>query len=153
MSPKPILLIGGSGVIGRRTARSLRDAHPDVPLLIGRAEDVALDLSVDDLGLGERPVGAVAVLPKDDRVAARRRRPPWSGHAVCRDTSEGSELRPFDVRRRIVSDIDAEARPAQDVDSLRKIVMPRCGSQRLWKWVAWTGCRTASTDISRAVQY
>jgi len=35
MSPHPILLIGGSGVIGRSTARQLRAAYPDVPLLIG----------------------------------------------------------------------------------------------------------------------
>ena len=87
MSLDPILLIGGSGVIGRSTARSLRAAHPDAPLLIGgrdlaRAEDAAaeiggaegvvLDLAAEDLGLGERPVSAVAVLPKDDRIAGLR---------------------------------------------------------------------------------
>lgn len=73
----PILLIGGSGVVGRWAARFLREAHPDLPLLIGgrnlaraeeaaaaigKAEGVALDLAADDLGLGERPVSAVAVL-------------------------------------------------------------------------------------------
>lgn len=87
MSSDPILLIGGSGVIGRSTARFLRATHPDAPLLIGgrdlaRAEGVAaefggaegvvLDLAADDLGLGERPVSAVAVLPKDDRIAGLR---------------------------------------------------------------------------------
>ena len=34
LSP-PILLIGGSGVVGRSTARSLRATHPEAPLLIG----------------------------------------------------------------------------------------------------------------------
>ncbi len=87
MSTDPILLVGGSGVVGRKTARFLRDAHPDAPLLvggrdlaraeeaaaeIGGAEGVALDLAADDLGLGGRPVSAVAVLPKDDRIAGLR---------------------------------------------------------------------------------
>ena len=87
MSSDPILLVGGSGVIGRSTARFLRAAHPDAPLLIGGrdlakaketaatiggAEAAVLDLAADDLGLGGRRVGAVAVLPKDDRVAALR---------------------------------------------------------------------------------
>ncbi|WP_211257507.1 hypothetical protein [Muricoccus aerilatus] len=39
---------------------------------IGRAEGTALDLDADDLGLGERPVGAVAVLFSDDRIAGLR---------------------------------------------------------------------------------
>jgi len=83
----PILLIGGSGVVGRWAARFLREAHPDVPLLIGgrdlaraeeaaaaigKAEGVALDLAADDLGLGERTVSAVAVLFTDQKVAALR---------------------------------------------------------------------------------
>lgn len=88
MSRDPILLIGGSGVIGRWTARFLRAAHPDAPLLIGGrdhgrarqvaaeiggpAEGVALDLAADDLGLGARPVGAVAVFLKDDTLAGLR---------------------------------------------------------------------------------
>lgn len=87
MSTYPILLIGGSGVIGRSTARHLRAAYPDVPLLIGGrdlvkakeaaaeiggAEGVAIDLAAADLGLGERPVSAVAVFPKDDRIAGIR---------------------------------------------------------------------------------
>ena len=87
MSTDPILLIGGSGFVGRETARSLRDAHPDAPLLIGgrdlakaeeaaaeigNAEGVALDLAADDLGLGGRPVSVVAVFPKDERVTGLR---------------------------------------------------------------------------------
>jgi hypothetical protein len=87
MSPHPILLIGGSGVVGGWTARHLRLAHPDLPLLIGGrdlakaeevaaeigpAEGVALDLTKDDLGLGERQVSAVAVLFTDERLAGLR---------------------------------------------------------------------------------
>jgi hypothetical protein len=88
----PILLIGGSGVVGRRTAQMLRDAHPDAKLLIGGrhlaraqqvaaevggAEGVAVDLTADDLGLGElglgdRSLGAVVIFLKDDRLAALR---------------------------------------------------------------------------------
>ena len=87
MPPNPILLIGGSGVVGRHTARHLRAAHPDLPLLIGgralakarqaageigNAKGVALDLAAGDLGLGDQPVGAVAVFPKDDALAGLR---------------------------------------------------------------------------------
>ncbi|MCC5667033.1 hypothetical protein LC653_24875 [Nostoc sp. CHAB 5784] len=87
MSLAPILLVGGSGIAGCCTAQYLRAASPDVPLLIGgrnlakakevaaeieNAEGVALDLAADDLGLGERPVSAVAVFPKDDRIAGLR---------------------------------------------------------------------------------
>lgn len=87
MSSAPILLMGGSGAIGHWTTRHLRAAHPGLPLLIGgrdlsrareaatrigQAEGVALDLAADDLGLGGRPVGAVAVLFSDDRLAGLR---------------------------------------------------------------------------------
>jgi hypothetical protein len=87
VAPNPILLIGGSGVVGRWTARHLREAHPDAPLLIGgrdlgRAEEAAaevgdaegvlLDLAAADLGIGERPVSAVAVFFLDERIAGLR---------------------------------------------------------------------------------
>lgn len=87
MTPHPILLIGGSGIVGRHTVRILRAAHPELPLLIGgrdlakaeeaaaeigKAEGVAVDLCADDLGLGERPVSAVAVLFTDERIAGLR---------------------------------------------------------------------------------
>jgi hypothetical protein len=87
MQPDPILLVGGAGSVGRRAARILRDAHPDVPLLIGGrdlakaqaaadavqpASAVAIDLAAEDLGLGDRPVGAVAVLFTDDRLTTLR---------------------------------------------------------------------------------
>lgn len=87
MSSVPILLVGGSGVIGRWTARYLRAANPDVPLLIGGrhlanaekaaaeiggAEGVELDLTADDLGLGERSVSAVAIFFMDEMIAGLR---------------------------------------------------------------------------------
>ena len=87
MSPGPILLMGGSGAIGRQTVRSLRAAHPDLPLLIGGrdlakaekaaagiggAKGVALDPAADDLGLGGRPVAAVAVFYMDHALAGLR---------------------------------------------------------------------------------
>ena len=87
MAPNPILLVGGSGVVGRWAARLLRAAHPTVPLLIGGrdlakaervageiggAEAVALDLAADGLGLGAAPVSAVAVFFRDDRRAGLR---------------------------------------------------------------------------------
>ncbi len=87
MSSAPILLMGGSGAIGRQTARSLRAAHPDVPLLIGGrdlakseeaaaeiggAEGVVLDPAAADLGLGERPVSAVGVFYMDHGIAGLR---------------------------------------------------------------------------------
>jgi hypothetical protein len=87
MSSNPILLVGGSGTVGRWAARYLRAAHPEVPLLIGGrdrakaegaagemggAQGVALDLAAADLGLGERPVSGVAVLFTDERVAGLR---------------------------------------------------------------------------------
>lgn len=85
MSPAPILLIGGSGIIGRWTAHWLRAAHPDVPLLIGgrnlskaeeaaaeigNAEAVKIDLAVADLGVGECDISAVAIFFTDTTVAA-----------------------------------------------------------------------------------
>ncbi|KAB0681452.1 NAD(P)-dependent oxidoreductase [Aureimonas leprariae] len=82
-----ILLMGGSGAIGTLTAKALRAGHPEQPLLIGgrdlvkaeaaareigHAEGVAIDPTADDLGLGKRSVGAVAVLYGDARLASLR---------------------------------------------------------------------------------
>lgn len=87
MLQAPILLMGGSGAIGRQTARSLRATHPDVPLLIGgrdlakakeaataidKAEGVALDPVADDLGLDDRPVSAVVVFYMDHTLVGLR---------------------------------------------------------------------------------
>lgn len=86
MASDPILLMGGTGAIGQLSARALRTAHPDAALLIGgrdqakaeaaareiggAAEGVAIDPRAPDLGLGERPIGALAVFYSDDRLAA-----------------------------------------------------------------------------------
>ena len=87
MAQKPILLIGGSGIVGSWAARFLRAAHPELPLLIGgrdgaratesaskigNAEGVILDMTADDLGLGARTVSAVAILFMDERIAGLR---------------------------------------------------------------------------------
>lgn len=87
MIPDPILLMGGTGVIGRLTARALRAVYPDVSLLIGgrdlarsreaageigQAEGVVIDPRAVDLGLGDRRVSAVAVFYADERLASLR---------------------------------------------------------------------------------
>ncbi|MFC0241489.1 NAD(P)-dependent oxidoreductase [Rhodopseudomonas telluris] len=84
MSNDPILLIGGAGHVGRWTARSLRAAHPELPLLIGSrdraraakaaaeldAEAVTIDDTAADLGLGDRSLSAIATLFTDQRLTA-----------------------------------------------------------------------------------
>ena len=87
MSLDPILLMGGSGAIGHHTARALRAAHPDVPLLIGGrdlakaqraaehiggAQGVVIDSAADDLGLGDHPLSAVVVFYMDHAIAGLR---------------------------------------------------------------------------------
>jgi hypothetical protein len=82
-----ILLAGGAGAIGRLTAKSLRDAHPDIPLLIGghdlakaseaaamigNAEGVVLDPAAKDFGLDGRSVSAVVVFYMDHAMASLR---------------------------------------------------------------------------------
>ena len=87
MSVNPVLLMGGSGAIGHHTARALRAAHPDIPLLIGSrdlekarqaaeqiggAQGVLIDSAADDLGLGDRPVSGVVVFYMDHALAGLR---------------------------------------------------------------------------------
>ena len=87
MVSKPVLLVGGSGVIGRQTAEYLRACHPTLPLLIGardvdkahrtaqdigNAEAVRIDLSADDLGLGATAVSAVVMFLMDQRMTSLR---------------------------------------------------------------------------------
>ncbi|MBT2297416.1 NAD(P)-dependent oxidoreductase [Pseudomonas fluorescens] len=87
MSLNPILLMGGSGSIGHHTARALRAAHPDVPLLIGGrdlgkaqraaeqiggAQGVVIDPTSADLGLGNRSVSGVVVFYMDHALAGLR---------------------------------------------------------------------------------
>ncbi|WP_280562910.1 NAD(P)-dependent oxidoreductase [Chromohalobacter sp. 48-RD10] len=85
MTLDPILLIGGAGIVGRQAARFLREMYPELPLLIGgrdlaraqqaaagigNAEGVAVDLTAQDLDLGERPVSAIAIFFTDTTTAA-----------------------------------------------------------------------------------
>ncbi|WP_193074317.1 NAD(P)-dependent oxidoreductase [Pseudomonas sp. FME51] len=87
MISEPILLMGGTGAIGRLSAHALRAVYPDVPLLIGgrdllkscevadeigQAEGVVIDPRAEDLGLGDRKVRAVAVFYADERLAGLR---------------------------------------------------------------------------------
>ncbi|WP_332693789.1 NAD(P)-dependent oxidoreductase [Bosea sp. (in: a-proteobacteria)] len=77
----PVLIIGGSGVVGAQAAAALRRLHPDLPVTIagrdlakaqavaGRLglQAVAADLARPDLGLPEAArFGAVIVFVKDD---------------------------------------------------------------------------------------
>ena len=78
---EPILLLGGTGVMGAATARLLRAAHPGLPLLIaargldraerlagelGNAQAVEADVDLPDLGLSASVrFSAVAVLLRD----------------------------------------------------------------------------------------
>ena len=87
MSIAPILLMGGSGAIGKHTAAALRAQHPNIPLLIGgrdlakaqqaaerigNAQAVVTDPAADDLGLGDQPVSAVVVFYMDHALAGLR---------------------------------------------------------------------------------
>lgn len=81
---KPVLIIGGSGVVGSRAAKALRRLQPTLPITIGGrdmgkaqalareiggADAVSIDLARQDMGL---PAGAafsaVVVLLKDDTL-------------------------------------------------------------------------------------
>jgi hypothetical protein len=81
---RPVLIIGGSGIVGSQTARTLRRLQPDLPITIGgrdlgKAEAVArelggvdavkIDLGRPDLGLPDgKAYSAVAIFVKDDTL-------------------------------------------------------------------------------------
>lgn len=84
---EPVLLIGGTGEVGRWAARFFRESNLDVPILIGGrderraglaaaavdgASSVIVDLASSDLGLGELKVSAVATLFTDEMGGALR---------------------------------------------------------------------------------
>lgn len=85
---KPVLIIGGSGVVGSRAAKTLRQLQPALPLTLGvrdlgraqslarelgGAETVRIDLERRDLGLPEDAAfSAVVVLLKDDTLNSMR---------------------------------------------------------------------------------
>lgn len=83
-STKPVLIIGGSGIVGSQAARTLRRLHPQVPIAIGgrdigkadavarelgNAEAVAVDLTRRNLGLpADKAFGAIVTFLKDDTL-------------------------------------------------------------------------------------
>lgn len=86
-SQLPVLIIGGSGVVGAQAAATLRKLHPDLPIIIGgrdlaRAQKTAqglgnasaavIDLARRDLGLGPQPLGAIALFVKDHTLNSMR---------------------------------------------------------------------------------
>jgi hypothetical protein len=84
MTHAPVLIIGGSGIVGAQAARALRRLHPALPIAIGgrdmakanrtaaeigNASAVALDLNQPGLGLAStEPFSAVATFLKDDTL-------------------------------------------------------------------------------------
>lgn len=84
----PVLIIGGSGVIGSQTARAIRRLHPELPIAIGGrnlakahavaaeiggAVAVGVDLDRPDLGQGDGAAfSAIAIFVKDDTLNAMR---------------------------------------------------------------------------------
>jgi hypothetical protein len=83
---RPVLIIGGSGLVGAQTAKALRRLHPTLPITIGGrdlarasavakevggADAVQVDLERHDLGQPEgRAYSAVVVFVKDDTLNA-----------------------------------------------------------------------------------
>jgi hypothetical protein len=84
----PVLLVGGTGLVGRAALRSLRARYPDLPLAIGTrsiakaqaatqeetgVEALEVDLSRRDLGLAaDARFSAVIMFFKDDTLNAAR---------------------------------------------------------------------------------
>lgn len=87
-TPAPVLLIGGTGLVGAKAAAALRRAHPDLPLALGTrnpakaaplaaslgaTEAVAVDLSRRDLGIDPAArFSAVVVFLKDATLNSLR---------------------------------------------------------------------------------
>jgi hypothetical protein len=83
-SQKPVLIIGGAGIVGSQTARVLRRLQPELPLALGGrdlarasavarelggADAVRIDLERPDLGLpADQAFSAVAIFVKDNTL-------------------------------------------------------------------------------------
>ncbi|MCH8503617.1 MAG: hypothetical protein LAT50_04775 [Ectothiorhodospiraceae bacterium] len=83
-SPHPVLIIGGSGIVGSKAARALRELHPEQPIAIGgrnlekaasvagelgNATAVAVDLDQPGLGLStQNQFSAVVLFVKDEHL-------------------------------------------------------------------------------------
>jgi hypothetical protein len=81
---RPVLIIGGSGIVGSQAAKALRRLHPSLPITIGGrdlakadavakevggADAVRIDLERRDLGQPDgRAYGAVVMFLKDDTL-------------------------------------------------------------------------------------
>ncbi|HJT11339.1 MAG TPA: hypothetical protein VJ790_01905 [Dongiaceae bacterium] len=95
---QPVLIVGGSGIVGSRAAHTLRRLHPDLRVAIGgrnleraqktaqkvgTAEAVKVDVSQPNLGLTDQPFSAVVMFAKDDTLNglkyAQARRIPYIG--------------------------------------------------------------------------
>lgn len=79
---KPILFVGGTGVVGRQAVKLFRERHPDLLILIGgrdlgkaaalatemgKASPVQIETGKPQLGLGaDVPLGAVVMMTPDD---------------------------------------------------------------------------------------
>jgi hypothetical protein len=79
----PVLIVGGSGIVGSQAAQTLRRLHPDLPIAIGgrdlerasktaravgNAEAVKLDVGQPNLGLSDERFSAVVMFAKDDTL-------------------------------------------------------------------------------------
>ncbi|QSQ27214.1 NAD(P)-dependent oxidoreductase [Pyxidicoccus parkwayensis] len=85
---RPVLIVGGSGIVGSQAARTLRRLHPTLPITIGgrdldkahavakdlgNADAVRVDLERRDLGQPEgRAFSAVVMFVKDDTLNSMR---------------------------------------------------------------------------------
>jgi hypothetical protein len=85
---RPVLIIGGSGIVGSKAAQALRRLHPELRIAIGArdmvraiaiakeigtAKAAAIDLSRPDLGVGDtQAFGAIVVFLKDDTLNSLR---------------------------------------------------------------------------------
>ncbi|HTU63377.1 MAG TPA: hypothetical protein VMF89_33175, partial [Polyangiales bacterium] len=84
---KPVLIVGGSGVVGSHMVRALRRLQPTLPIVIGvrdvaraqlladeigHARALAVDLERDDLGLPSQPWAAVVVFLRDESLRTLR---------------------------------------------------------------------------------
>lgn len=88
MTHSPVLIVGGSGIVGAQAARALRRLHPALPIAIGgrdmakagriagdigNAAAVAVDLALPGLGLDHgAQFSAVATFLKDDTLNSLR---------------------------------------------------------------------------------
>ncbi|MCK1446741.1 MULTISPECIES: hypothetical protein [unclassified Bradyrhizobium] len=152
MSLDPILLIGGSGVVGRHAARYLRAAAPGVPLLIGgrnlakarkaaeevgHAAGVALDLAAPDVGIGDQEVCAVAVLLRDEALSgfrfARRRSLPYIGISTGIEEI-GIEVAGFmqDPTRSAMTDLSAALQKVRRQGAATRVLKSTFRQGRAW---------------------